>query len=161
MTQTTEQKRYAQAQKSVSNYTTGSAAIGLILVPALDSALLLAAQVKMIKDLSDLYQIKFSEHTTKSIIASLIGSITPLSLTTNLFSLCKGIPVVGQAVGILGMPVLGGASTFAIGQVFIQHFETGGTLLDFDPQKMKAYYMQQFEEGKKAIKKKNFAGIRP
>jgi hypothetical protein len=31
------------------------------------------------------------------------------------------------------MPVLSAGATFAIGKAFIQHFESGGTLLDFNP----------------------------
>jgi len=34
------------------------------------------------------------------------------------------------------MATLGGASTYAIGRVFKQHFEKGGTLEDFDPKKV-------------------------
>ena len=31
------------------------------------------------------------------------------------------------------MPVLSAGATYAIGQAFIKHFESGGTLLDFNP----------------------------
>lgn len=155
-----QQRRYYQAQTIVNVYLKGSIAVGLIPVPLVDTALLLGAQFNMTKDLAKIYKIEFSEHQVKSIIASLLGTIVPLSLTANLFSLSKSIPLVGQAVGILGMPILGGASTYAVGQVFIQHFEAGGTLLDFNPVKMRAYYKQQFEQGKQAVKK-SYAGIRP
>ncbi len=160
MTKSTTLSRPQLAQKTVKNYTTAAAAIGLVVLPAVDSALLLAAQVKMLKDLSELYGVPFSSNRSKTLIASLAGAIAPLSLTTNLFSLCKTIPVVGTTIGILGMPLLGGASTYAVGQVFIHHYETGGTLLDFNPDKMKAYYQAQFEAGKKVVKQSS-AGIRP
>lgn len=153
-------RRHDLAQKTVRTYTSGSAAVGLILVPALDAALLLGAQIKMIKDLTELYDTPFSEHRSKSIIASLIGSIAPLSLTGNLLSLSKGFPVLGQLIGFFGMPIFGGASTYAVGQVFVRHFESGGTLLSFDPDKMKAYYKEQFDNGKEVVKQ-NFAGVRP
>jgi len=32
--------------------------------------------------------------------------------------------------------------------VFIQHFESGGTFLDFDAAKVRAYYEQQFNAAK-------------
>ena len=31
------------------------------------------------------------------------------------------------------MPVLSAGATYAIGNAFIKHFESGGTLLDFNP----------------------------
>lgn len=46
------------------------------------------------------------------------------------------------------MAVLSGASSFALGQVFIKHFETGGTILDFDVDRLKKYYNEMFEKGK-------------
>ena len=45
----------------------------------------------------------------------------------------KGVPGIGWAVGALSMPVLSAGATYVIGKVFIQHFASGGTLLDFNP----------------------------
>jgi thiamine pyrophosphate-dependent acetolactate synthase large subunit-like protein len=44
--------------------------------------------------------------------------------------------------------VLSGASTYALGEVFKKHFETGGTFLDFDPSRLKKFYQEKFEKGK-------------
>jgi hypothetical protein len=33
-------------------------------------------------------------------------------------------------------------------KVFIQHFESGGTFLDLDPDKVREYFKAQFEEGR-------------
>ena len=35
-----------------------------------------------------------------------------------------------------------------MGSVFVQHVESGGTLLDFDPKKMREYFSGKLEEGK-------------
>jgi hypothetical protein len=45
--------------------------------------------------------------------------------------------------------VFAGASTYALGQVFKRHYESGGTILDFDPARLKKMYKEQFEKGKK------------
>jgi len=47
------------------------------------------------------------------------------------------IPLLGQACAVLTMPVSGGAATYALGMVFIQHFSSGGTFLNFDPDQVK------------------------
>jgi membrane protein YqaA with SNARE-associated domain len=47
--------------------------------------------------------------------------------------------------------LLGGATTYAIGSVFAQHFESGGTLLDFDAKKMRSYFSNKLAEGKDVV----------
>ena len=46
-------------------------------------------------------------------------------------SMLKGIPILGTLASGFAMPVLASGATFAIGKAFIQHFASGGTLLDF------------------------------
>jgi hypothetical protein len=60
------------------------------------------------------------------------------------------IPVVGTLLGGVAMPVLSGASTYAVGKVFIQHFASGGTFLTFDPAAVREYFMQELENGRLA-----------
>jgi len=44
---------------------------------------------------------------------------------------------------------LGAGITYGIGKVFVQHFESGGTFLNFDAQKTKDYFKSQFKVGTK------------
>ena len=46
------------------------------------------------------------------------------------------------------MPVFASASTYAVGHTFIHHFESGGTLLDLDPAKVRDYVARQYQEGR-------------
>jgi uncharacterized protein (DUF697 family) len=48
-------------------------------------------------------------------------------------SFIKSVPLIGTAVGAITTPALSVAATYAIGMVFVQHFATGGTLLDLAP----------------------------
>jgi hypothetical protein len=72
----------------------------------------------------------------------------PTSTAMTLASLAKAVPGLGTATGMISVSILGGATTYAIGSVFVQHFESGGTLLDFDPKKMRAYFSSKLQEGK-------------
>ena len=47
----------------------------------------------------------------------------------------------------------GGATTYAVGKVFIQHFEMGGTLLNFNPDEVRKYFQEQYQQGMKKTKK--------
>ena len=66
-----------------------------------------------------------------------------------LASLIKLAPLIGLASGIVSIGSVAAASTYAVGRVFVQHFASGGTLLTFDPAKVRQYYAEQFELGLK------------
>ena len=93
-------------------------------------------------------------------IASLIGGGVPVSLSLNIASLVKSIPIYGLVAGIMTTSVVGGASTYAVGKVFIQHFESGGTILTFDPKAVRTYYREQYQRGEEEVRR-NFVGIKP
>lgn len=142
------------ANQLVSNYMWWSMGAGLIPIPLVDLATITGVQLKMIKSLSDVYDVEFSQHRGKSIVSALIGSLVPNTLSYGyLGSLFKAVPIIGTYAGSVSMAVFSGAATYAIGKVFIQHFASGGTFLDFDPAAVKDYFKQQFEEGKDAAKK--------
>jgi uncharacterized protein (DUF697 family) len=61
----------------------------------------------------------------------------------------KLIPVVGLLAGLPAMALFCGGYAWALGNVFIQHFESGGTFLDFDAEKVREHFQAQFEEGRK------------
>jgi hypothetical protein len=46
------------------------------------------------------------------------------------------------------LPMISGAATFAVGRTFVQHFESGGTYLDFDVAGAKQLFADRFAEGK-------------
>lgn len=140
----------------VKKYMWWSMGAGLIPVPFVDLAAVSGVQLKMIKDMSDIYGIKFSENKGKSILSALLGSVVPNSLARGgVGSLLKMLPIVGSVMGGISMSLFSGASTYAIGKAFVQHFESGGTFLDFDPVKVKDYFHSKFEEGQQIAKEMN------
>ena len=135
-----------------------SIAIGLVPVPLVDYMLITGIQINLLRVLTKLYGVSFTDGPVKKFIASMLASVTPVAAAPALAaSIAKIIPVAGHGVGVVTMPILGGAATYALGKVFIQHFASGGTLLSFDPEKMRAHYQQMFQEGRQvaATMKKN------
>jgi hypothetical protein len=43
---------------------------------------------------------------------------------------------------------LAGALTHAVGELFIMHFEAGGTLLTFEVEKMRAHFRREYEQAR-------------
>ena len=121
---------------------------GLIPVPFVDLVAVSGAHLKMLREVSKVYGVEFQAERGKAVIASLIGYIVPKALSFGTVgSLLKTIPVLGEFVGAPFMVAFCGASTYAIGKVFIQHFESGGTFLTFDPAKVKEYFRKEFQAG--------------
>ncbi|HTE39534.1 MAG TPA: DUF697 domain-containing protein [Steroidobacteraceae bacterium] len=133
-----------EALKIVNSYMGWSAGAGLIPLPLIDLAAISGVQLKMIHSLSKFYGIPFSRDAAKSVIGALVGGGSSTVLAAPAASLLKFVPVVGQIAGALTEPALAAATTYALGKVFIQHFETGGTFLNFDPEAVREYYKEQF-----------------
>ncbi len=121
----------------------GRRAPGLIPLPGVDPAAISGVQLKMVHSLSKLYGLPFSRDAAKSVIGALVGGGGAVVLSAPMGSMIKAVPVVGQIAGTLTQPALAAATTYALGKVFIQHFETGGNLLDFNANDLRAYYGEQ------------------
>lgn len=135
-----------QANLIVKKYMNWSFVGGLIPVPMADVAAVSAVQMKMLSDLATLYDVPFKTHAAKSIIGSLLGAVVPSIAASGVLATgVKFLPVVGTTVGLLTMPALSVAATYAVGKVFVTHFEAGGTFLDFDPEKVREHFRAEFE----------------
>jgi len=139
------------ANSIIKNHMIWSMGAGFIPVPIADFFAVSAIQLDMIRQLCKLYDVDFKETEGKAVITSLTGAgIARLGARA-----IKFIPGVGSVLGGVTLAVLSGGSTYALGEVsyalgevFKKHFETGGTFLDFDPSRLKKYYDEKFEKGK-------------
>ncbi len=140
--------RTSNANSVIKNHMIWSMGAGFIPVPIADLFAVSAIQLDMIRQLCKVYDINFKETEGKAIITALTGS----GLARLGARAIKFIPGVGSILGGVTLAVLSGASSYAIGEVFKKHFETGGTFLDFDPERLKKYYNEKFEKGKALAK---------
>jgi len=149
---TTMTKKAAAAEEVTERYVLWAMGGGLIPVPFLDLAAIVGTQIKMLAEISEIYEVPFSENRAKMIILPLISSVglAPAGLTL-LGSLSKVVPIVGQAIGGIAMPVFAGGVTLATSRVFVAHFESGGTLLDFKTEQAKVDFHETFSASKSAL----------
>ncbi|HFA49059.1 MAG TPA: DUF697 domain-containing protein [Bacteroidetes bacterium] len=138
--------RDKHAETIIRNHILFSMGAGVIPVPIVDIFAVSAAQLDMIRQLCKVYDVDFAETQGKAIVSSLT---TATLARIGAGSLAKMIPVIGSIIGGVTNAAMAGASTYALGQVFKIHFETGGTILDFDVSRLKKLYKEQFEKGKK------------
>jgi uncharacterized protein (DUF697 family) len=125
--------RTEHATNLVERFATWAGAVGLIPIPIVDLVAVGGLQVQMLRRLSQIYDVPFAENRGKALLTSLVGAAIPTSSGLGAAELLKFIPIVGSAIGALVTPTLAAGLTYSIGRVFIQHFESGGTLLDFNP----------------------------
>ncbi|MEM8584459.1 MAG: DUF697 domain-containing protein [Bacteroidota bacterium] len=121
----------------------------VIPLPVADVFAVSALQLDMIRSLCKVYGLDFAESQGKAIVSSLT---TSTMARAGARSLIKLVPGVGTVIGGITVAVVNGASTYALGQVFKKHFSTGGTILDFDTERLRKVYHEQFEKGKSIAK---------
>lgn len=146
-------ERRRQAEELVQRHMLYSMGAGLIPVPGVDVATGFGVQVLMLKRLSELYNVTFRDNLARTVIASLMATGGAAAGFAVAGSVIKSIPLIGTVVGVLGMPIMLGAYTFAVGKVFIAHFEEGGTLLNFDIKDYRKYWDEMVAAGKRRARK--------
>ncbi|MEM7182876.1 MAG: DUF697 domain-containing protein [Spirochaetota bacterium] len=151
------QKVAASAEGIIYRHTIYSMLIGTIPVPFLDIASVTANQIEMIRQLAGKYSVDFNREIGKSIASSLTGA----TLARTGASVIKTIPGVGTWIGMTTQALLAGSSTYALGQLFENHFKENKGLLNLDIEQMKSKYNQYLKKGmqvsqniKKKFKKK-------
>lgn len=140
-----------QAMAITRRYMLWSGGAGLIPFPLIDLATIIGVQMKMVAEISKVYDVSFSENKAKNTISAALSGVTASTFTQGtLGSSLKSIPVIGTLVGTITMPFFASASAYALGTVFINHFENGGSFLDLDPEKFSDNFKKMFKRGEKA-----------
>lgn len=139
--------RQAKAQEIIRNHVGFALGAGLAPFPGLDLLAVSGVQLNMLRQLAKLYQVNFLESFGRSLISAVAGG----GAARLGASLIKIIPGVGTVVGEVTMPILAGASTYALGRVVANHFELGGTLNNLDFSAARIRYKENFEEGKQFV----------
>lgn len=144
--------RLTAADTIIRNHVIWSMGAGLIPVLIADIFAVSALQLDMIRQLCRVYDVNFKETQGKAIVTSLTSSALA---RVGAGSIIKLVPGLGSIIGGATVSAFAGASTYALGEVFKKHFESGGTILDFDPDRLRKYYKEKFEKGKKVAKEWN------
>lgn len=117
---------------------------GLIPIPLVDFAAVTAIQLEMLQQLAQLYGVNYNRSMGKAFVSALTGT----TIARIGASFIKAIPGVGTLIGGASMAITSGASTYAVGQVAISHFSSGGSLSNFVEEQVQAAYESAFERGK-------------
>jgi uncharacterized protein (DUF697 family) len=124
-------RRVSRANSIVERYANFSVLGGAIPLPLVNVAGVTVLILRMVKLLCDLYGVPYQSGRARALIVGLAGGAAPTTAsavtTSTLVYFVPGANLVGLAVS----SVTASICTRAIGRRFIEHFETGATLLDF------------------------------
>ena len=109
-------------------------------------------QIKMIHALCNLYHVEFKKEAALAVVSGLVGGTVTTSLAGMGSMFLSHLPVVGSWMKYTAQPVLSYASTYALGRVFMRHFENKGTMADIDSKKLATYFKEQYARGRKMFK---------
>jgi uncharacterized protein (DUF697 family) len=125
--------RRAGAMKIVHRYVLISAGAGLITVPIVDVSALAGVHIALIKELSEFYGHEFSEHAARNILIAIGASLVPGSIGSFLGrKVLHALPLVTPVLGLATMAGFSAFVSYSLGRIFVEHFEAGGTLHNFD-----------------------------
>lgn len=128
----------------IADHTSYAMASALIPIPMVDVAAVTLVQLDMVRALAEAYEVDYDRTKTRAVILSLTGAAAARLGASAL----KVIPGFGTIAGAATQVVLSGATTFAVGQIFMNHFENRGTLENFETDLLRERYREYLARGK-------------
>ncbi|WP_027390130.1 DUF697 domain-containing protein [Chrysiogenes arsenatis] len=142
-----------QAENCIKNHVIAAMGIGLIPSSLVNIAGIAGIEVKLIRDLANIYAFPVPHQLVAyKILISLIGSIGPVYLSTKMHTALKGVPLIGHAVYVGLLSITGGAAVYAVGKIFQKHYASGGTFLSSDNSVIRKCFKKYYAEGKQVAR---------
>lgn len=144
-------ERLLASHNLVKSYVNAAITLGLLPMPLLDLAVLMGLQVKLVHGLAEHYDVPFTDTLCRALLTSLLSGSSSVVAVLGLSSLAKSVPPLASLGGGASVALAAGTLTYAVGQVFAQHFETGGRLTTFKPEKMNSTFKAEMKEGRRLV----------
>jgi len=138
----------ANAQEVVRHNVAWSAGAGMLPIPGLDLVAITGVQLKMINELCAVYGISFKKSLARPIVISLIGSLGASMLAPVLASTTfKLVPGIGMLLSGTALAATSAGITYAVGNLFLDHFKSGGNLENFNLIAGRGIFKRKVKEG--------------
>jgi uncharacterized protein (DUF697 family) len=142
-----------RAENCIKNHVIAAMGVGLIPSGLVDVIGITGIEIKLICELAKVYSFPVpNKLVVYKILISLIGSLGVVYFSSKMHSAFKGVPLIGHAVYVGLLSGTGGAAVYAVGKIFQEHYESGGTFLSKDNKYIRNYFKEKYVEGKQAVK---------
>lgn len=143
------QQQRLKADNCIKNHVIAAMGVGMIPSVVIEIAGVTGIEVKMIRDLADIYEFPVPHKLVAyKILISVIGSVFPFYFAVRMRSAVKGVPLVGHILYASFLSVTNGAAVYAVGKIFQRHYESGGTFLSSNNSTIRSFFKDKYEEGK-------------
>ena len=126
-----DRQRLSQASAIVERYANLAAIGGIIPLPLINVAGVTVIILRMVKRLCELYGVPYEHGRARALVVSLAAGAVPTTAATvtssTLVYFIPGVNLLGLAVS----SVTASACARAVGNRFVQHFDSGASLIDF------------------------------
>jgi uncharacterized protein (DUF697 family) len=128
--------------KIVRRYSLLAAGAGLLPGGLINFSGVLAVQVLMVSRIAKAFGLSLEGTRVRAAVSALLGSATHVNASRTIGVLAgTSVPVVGTLLFNITSPAVAYGLTQAVGRVFVMHFQSGGTLLHFDPHAFREYML--------------------
>lgn len=117
-------------------------------VPWVDIAAVTAIQIALVRRLARRYGVEYDVVRGRAAVLAVAGA----SLARVGASAVKSIPGGGWLLGSATQAALSGASTYALGEVYRDHFERSGVQGEVDAGELRARYREALQRGRKVAR---------
>ncbi len=137
-----------EADKIIRQNVYGAMGLGLVPIHWFQFAAVLPVQLNVARQLSNLYGVPFKEGMAKNIITAVAGAGASTLLTPFIKAAVAGIPLVGLPLAVSTQPLMNALSTYAVGHMFINHFERGGNFVKANMDEMKQDFTKAYQNSR-------------
>ena len=137
-----------EVEKTIRKTVYVSMGIGIVPFPLFNFGAVTATNLVLIQKLSNFYGVEFKEGVAKKIIASVGGAGLGTLATPLVESVVALTPIIGLPLAIGTKPVLNAMTTYALAQMFVTHFERGGSFIGANMEAMKSDFSTAFKKSR-------------
>ena len=138
----------AEVEKAIRTSVYTAAGIGIVPMPLFNTAAVTASNLNLARKLANIYGVEFKEGVAKKIIASIIGAGAGVLASPFVESVVSLVPVIGLPLTIGTKPALNATTTYALGRMFVTHFERGGSFVGANANAMKEDFKDAFKNSR-------------
>ena len=125
--------------------------IGIVPIPFFNLAAVSTSSIVMIKKLSELYGVEFKEGVARKIITAVIGAGVGVLASGPVESVVSAVPLIGLPLAIATKPAMNGMTPYALGRMFVTHFEEGGGFVSVNIEAMKDSFSSAYKNSREWI----------
>lgn len=142
-------KQITKSNKVIKHHVVMSMAAGMIPFAGVDMLAVGKLQIDMLKRLCNLFGESFEDMSSQAYICTISGTATARVGATFI----KTIPIIGTAIGGVSMSVMAGASTYALGQMFVRYLDDEELFDNINSDKAKSLFRHYYKRFLRTFKK--------